>query len=297
MPIKILPSEIFKGGKRAEFSDTAKWRWRRGGLFNLNAAQGSLKNWSAGGEDFSLAINSYVNYFVLYRKDRKIWDNNIDVNFGYLQTTSSGAKKNDDRYDLLSKFGYSVDSINKLYVSGLFNMRSQFFDGLSYSGNTTTLTSTFLSPAYLVTSIGMDYKPNSFLSVFLSPVTSRWVIVANSFLANKGSYGVPAGQHSTNQFGAFATINFNRAIGKNISYKSKLDLFSNYKEKPQNVDLYMTNYVTFKINRFLSATYSLDLIYDDDVRQFGPGEDSPGLQIKSIIGIGFSMRFAEALYQ
>jgi sporulation protein YlmC with PRC-barrel domain len=32
----------------------------------------------------------------------------------------------------------------------------------------------------------------------------------------------------------------------------------------------------------------LDLIYDDKIRIFGPLKKSPGLQTKSIIGIGYS---------
>jgi hypothetical protein len=32
----------------------------------------------------------------------------------------------------------------------------------------------------------------------------------------------------------------------------------------------------------------LDLIYDDKIRIFGPNKKSPGLQTKSIIGIGYS---------
>jgi hypothetical protein len=31
----------------------------------------------------------------------------------------------------------------------------------------------------------------------------------------------------------------------------------------------------------------LDLIYDDKIRIFGPNKKSPGLQTKSIIGIGY----------
>jgi hypothetical protein len=42
-----------------------------------------------------------------------------------------------------------------------------------------------------------------------------------------------------------------------------------------------------KINKYFSATYSLDLIYDDNVRLFGANHNSPALQTKSLIGIGF----------
>jgi hypothetical protein len=66
-----------------------------------------------------------------------------------------------------------------------------------------------------------------------------------------------------------------------------MDLFSNYNLDPQNVDLFMTNQLAFKINKYFSATYSLDLIYDDNVRLFGLKNTSPALQTKSLIGIGF----------
>jgi len=125
------------------------------------------------------------------------------------------------------------------------------------------------------------------LSVFISPLTSRWIVLANKALSERGGYGVPPGAGSFNQIGAFVTLNYNNEIAKNITYRGKMDLFSNYQNRPQNVDLFMTNLFSFKINKFFSATYSLDLIYDDDVRLFGPSKQSPGLQTKSLIGIGF----------
>lgn len=268
-------------------ADTTQWNWKRGGLLSLNLAQGSLSNWAAGGDNFSLTVNGYFNYFFFYKKDRHSWDNNLDVNLGYVQSTSLGGRKNDDRFDYLSKYGYRMDSIGKWYLSSLFNFRSQFFDGFTYSNNVGSLASAFLSPAYLILSVGFDYKPTQNLSIFLSPLTSRSTFITNNELAVKGNYGIPAGHHSINEIGTFATVNYNNSIAKNINYKGRIDLFSNYQSHPENIDLFMTNLFSFKINRFFSATYSLDLIYDDNIRLFGPNKTSPGLQTKSLIGIGF----------
>jgi len=63
-------------------ADTANWRWKRGGVFNANLSQGSLSNWAAGGDNFSLSVNSYFNYFLYYKKGRQNWDNNFDMNLG-----------------------------------------------------------------------------------------------------------------------------------------------------------------------------------------------------------------------
>jgi hypothetical protein len=285
--VKKLQSEINRQVKK-DVADTTPWNWVKGGTVALNGTQGSLRNWAAGGDKFSMAINSYVNYYLFYRNGRQNWDNTLDFNFGLLQSTSTGTRKNDDRLDILSKYGYNFDG--KWFLSGLFNFRTQLFDGYSYSSEDKSFSSTFLSPAYVLTSIGFDYKPSAKFSAFISPVTSRWVIVASNKLAAKGLYGVDSGKHSINEFGAFASINVVKPMSNNVSYKGRLDLFSNYRNKPGNVDVFFTNYFAFKINRYLAATYNLDMIYDDNVRLFGKEGNSPSLQLKSLIGLGFTMR-------
>jgi hypothetical protein len=290
IPVRRLPTEVLRTVKK-DANDTTHWRWKRRGSYNLNFSQGSQSNWAAGGDNFSMALNTYFNYQLFFKKNRHSWDNNVDFNFGFIQSTSLGSRKNDDRLDVLSKYGFNFDK--RWYATSLFNFRSQFFDGYTYSGKTENFSSTFLTPAYIILSLGADYKPNSNFSMFLSPVTSRWIIIASDKIAAKGLYGVPVGSHAVNELGAFASVNYTRPLMKSVSYKGRADLFSNYKNKPGNVDLYFTNLLSFKINKYLSATYNLDMIYDDDVKLFGDTHDSPALQIKSLIGIGFSMRFAE----
>lgn len=289
IPVKTLPTEIFKTVKKAADTNTT-WVWKRGGLINMNLSQGTLSNWAAGGDNFSLAITSYVNYYVYQKGKKHTWDNNLDFNFGFIQTSSLGARKNDDRVEVISKYGLQIDTTQKFYVSALYDFRSQLFDGITYyTGDSGTLTSSFMSPAYFLLSVGFDYKPNQNFSLFLSPATERLTYIASNRLAPKGVYGVLPFHHYQNQVGAFASINFGKEIFKNVTYRGKMDLFSDYTHNPENVDMYFTNLFAFKINKFLSATYSLDMIYDDDVRQFGKDHTSPALQLKSLIGIGFLM--------
>ena len=268
-------------------TDTSTWNWKQGGMYNFNLSQSSLSNWAAGGDNFNMAINSYFNYFTFFKKERHGWDNNLDVNLGFVQSTSLGGRKNDDRIDILSKYGYKIDTTGVWYVSGLFNFRSQFFDGYSF-GASPIFTSSFLSPAYIILSAGLDYKPDNTLSIFFSPVTSRTTLVLNEKLSALGKYGVTPGQKISRETGLFVTINYNNTIVQNVNYRGRADFFSNYYNKPENINLYMTNMFTFKILKNLSATYNLDLIYDDKIRIFGPLKKSPGLQIKSMIGIGYT---------
>ena len=290
LPVKVLVKEAERVVNK--IADTTDWTYRSGGLVNVNLTQGSLSNWASGGDKFSLAINTYFNHYWYYRKGKHNWDNNLDVFLGFVQTTSLGSRKNDDRIDFVSKSGHEITS--KLYASGLFNFRSQLFDGYTYGANNTEkFSSTILSPAYIFLSAGLDFRPDKHLSVFFSPITSRWTIVMNEKLSQMGAYGVQPGRNSINAFGALASMNYNKEILTNVFYRGRVDLFSNYRTKAKNVDLFLTNSLVFKINKFMTANYNLDLIYDDDVRIFGPSRNGAALQLKSILGIGFVTNLKE----
>jgi hypothetical protein len=275
-------------------NDTTKKTWKNGGLFNLNFGQTSLNNWAAGGDKLQLNVNGFLNLFAFYAKDRNAWDNSLDLALGYVKTTSLGTRKSDDRIDLLSKYGYKLSPAGKWYAGALFNFRTQFAPGFNYPTATTSVkNSQFLSPAYVLLSLGLDYKPNSNFSVFISPITSRWVIVNTEFIPGQkgGFYGVPVGKTVNNEIGAFLTANYLKEIVKNVTYKAKLDLFSNYKRNPKNVDVFMTNLLSANIFKGISANIGVDLIYDDDTRIFGSTGKGARTQFRQYFGVGYLKKF------
>ena len=140
-----------------------------------------------------------------------------------------------------------------------------------------------MAPAYILVSPGFDYKPSSSFSLFLSPLTERWIIVDDDLLSATGAYGVEPGKRSKNELGAFLSATLNKNVMENITYKSRFDAFSNYKDKPGNVDIYWTNVLAMKVNKFISANISIDLLYDDNA--------VARLQLRQLLGIGFSSKF------
>ncbi|WP_447641255.1 MULTISPECIES: DUF3078 domain-containing protein [Chitinophagaceae] len=294
IPVRALPSQIFRSITKDD-KDTVKWKWKFGGTSNVNLAQTSLSNWAAGGERFSMSIRYVQNLYLFHKSGRHTWDNNLDYRFGYIQTSSMGGQKNDDQLDFVSKYGLQMDSTQKWYASILFNPQTQLFDGRNYfNRDSSSLASTFLSPGYITLAIGFDYKPfpKKNFSVFVSPITSRTTLVMKRSLAALGNFGVKPYHRYLEQFGAFSMVTFNGTIMKNVDYAGKLNLFSNYLERPQNVTFYCTNLFNFKINKLLSANYSLNLIYDNDVKiAQSDGTSHPALQVMSAIGIGFSFPF------
>jgi hypothetical protein len=214
-------------------------------------------------------------------------------------------------------------------VAGVINFRSQFTNGYDYDylGNgLRRRTSSFLSPAYLIIAPGLDWHPVEYFSLFFSPISVRMVIVANdpkSYYYPNGIipgggfevplsvlYGVDPQRKIRTELGGFLSANFNKEIIRNVTYKTRLDLYSNYLKSsrftvvgpdqvqtvktdasPEKVDVFWSNLVAIKVSRYLNVTYNLDLIYDDDVRQFGPNRSSAATQIRSLLAIGFSVKF------
>ena len=283
--VKDLQAGANKAIKK-DMIDSSK-NWNTGGIFNFNFGQGSQSNWAAGGDDFSLSIATYLGFNAFYKKGKYSWDNTFDFNYGLVNTTSSGTRKNDDRIDLLSKAGYALNP--KLDLAGLLNFHTQFSKGYAYnSDGSKELLSDFMAPGYLLLSLGLDYKPVSGLSIFVSPLTSRWTFVKYDSLAPK--YGLDPGKNVRNEIGAFASITYINDLNKIISYKGRLDLFSNYAHNPQNVDVMMNNMFSAKLSKILTASLGLNFIYDDDVKQFGPNHNSPALQFQSMLAVGLSVK-------
>jgi hypothetical protein len=255
--------------------------WKKTGTFILNINQGALSNWAAGGEQNVLGVNGLLNYNISYKKDKNRWDNYFDLALGFQNATSFNKfRKIDDRIDITSKYGRQISE--KWYWGLLFNFNSQVLAGYNYSTNPETKISSFLTPGKILVSPGFDFKPNENFSLFLSPASIRWVFKADEDFLTINKFGVASGKKVNMEIGAFVTAKYVKNITSWATYTSRLDLFSNYRRNPQNIDLLMNNLLTLKFTKHLATNISLDLLYDDDVIK--------KLQVKEILGIGLTVK-------
>jgi len=276
---KSLKEMLIVGTKALRSLDSNGWR--KSGNFILNINQGALSNWAAGGEQSVLGINGILNYGINYRKGRNTWDNFFDLALGFQNATSFGKfRKIDDRIDITSKYGFKVSK--KLYAAILANFISQALAGYDYSTNPNTKVSSFLSPGKVLISPGFDYRPINKISIFISPATARWILKRDPDFFKILKFGVAPYKKSYSEIGAFLTAKYTSVLTKWATYSNRIDLFSNYKRKAQNVDMLMNNLLTLKITKNLGTNLSFDMIYDDDVIK--------RLQIKEILGIGLILK-------
>jgi hypothetical protein len=89
----------------------------------------------------------------------------------------------------------------------------------------------------------------------------------------------------------------NFEILKNVDLNSKLSLFSNYLNNPQNVDIDWEVLISFKVNNFIVANIKTQMIYDDDISiPVDTNNDGiidskgPRLQFKEMVGIGITYK-------
>lgn len=268
--------------------------WRNGGLFNFNFNQANFYQW-AGGNNNSLALNGLVSVFAKYKKGNWSWDNTGDFALGAIKQGEGGElRKSDDRIDINSKLGYDIG--NKLYFSFLGGFRTQFTEGFVFNQDgSRTRISTFLAPAYALASLGIDYKPNPDFTFFLSPVTSRTLIVQDEQLSQAGAFGVTPGETILAEFGAYMTTKYKKNLMENVMLSLRLDLFSNYLDKPKNVDMNLELLFAFKINKFLQASISSTFLYDDNTQvpvkmDNNDYRQGKGIQFKNVIGIGLAYK-------
>jgi len=304
--------------------------WRFGGVVSLNVGQGSSRNWAAGAEEFSFSTASYVSLWGNLRSGRFRWFNTLDLGYALVNTSSQGVRKNDDKIDFYSKPGYDISKTISLATVVNFRSQFRAgFDYDYLDKEYKRKTSAFMAPAYLVIAPGIDWHPVSYFNLFFSPISVRMVFVTNDPnstyfpdgvipVSDGGGfelplatlYGVDPGRKVRTELGGFLSANFNKEIFKNVKLKSRFDLYSNYLEslrfiatgpgqlevtktdpKPQNIDVLWTTVLALKVNKWLNVTYNFDLIYDDDVRQFGENKMSPATQFRSLLTVGVQVQF------
>ena len=277
--------------------------WTHKGNIGINLGQSSYTNWAAGGQN-SLSGQAILNYEIHYLKDKFKWDNTLNTSLGYsVFDFKKKPIKTDDKIEFTSMAGYRMTK--QLNLSAELAFRSQFAKGYDYAKDSTIYISKFLAPGYLTLGLGIEWVPNKYFSLYFAPVTGRITFVNDQHLAEVGAYGVEPGYFNPNdstewipgkkiryEFGARAVAKFQYPIAKNIDFSTKLELFSNYLDHPERIDVDWQNMLVLKVNDWLSANLSTHLIYDYDI----PFYDEAGIKIegskvqfKEVLAIGFML--------
>ncbi len=296
----LFSQEIHKVAKAKEVAalnepaDTAPKRWFVQGSGSLSFSQASFSNWAAGGQN-SIGLNAFINLKANYRKGKHIWGNTVDLGYGFqIEGKLNNAKFNkvNDKIELTSAYGYELHSNKKWYLTLLVNFRTQFTNGFNYPNDSVPI-SRFMSPGYLVAGLGITYAPAKWVYFYLSPASGRFTFVLDDTLSKIGSFGVDAGEKLRIEVGPYFRADMNKNLAKSINLSTTLELFTDYFKGFGNIDVNWNLLLTMNVNKWLAASITTQLIYDNDVMiQSDPTEPAgPRTQFKEILGIGLTYKF------
>ncbi|HEY4628843.1 MAG TPA: DUF3078 domain-containing protein [Flavobacterium sp.] len=258
-------------------NDTIKL-WTKKGNISLLFNQTAFNDKWLGGGTSNLAGNFGLNYDFNYKKGDVIWDNKFIVAYGLAKVKGSKISKTDDRLELNSLWGKKAKG--DWYYSLFFNFKTQMDAGYDKDGNTI---SHFFSPAYFQLGPGMLWKKSNNLSVNFSPATAKLIIVHPHFTDFGPSFGVLQGDSSRFEFGASISGYYKLNVMANISIENRLNLYSNYLDNPQNVDIDYQMNILMRINKYVSANLALQGIYDDNTIK--------ALQVREVFGLSANYGF------
>jgi len=258
--------------------DTTKFWTKKGNISVLFSQAAYNKEWLGGGTS-NISGNFGLNYDINFKKGDVVWDNKFILAYGLSKIDGTGTTaKTDDRIDINSLYGKKMSK--KWYYSGYFNFKSQMDVGRNRNNE---VISHFLSPAFFQFGPGLLYKKDSKLSINFAPAAAKLIVVHDHFTEFGPSFGVLQGDNTRFELGASITVYYKLVAMANVSIENRLNLYSNYLENPQNVDIdYQVN-TTMRINKYLSSSLNLHIIYDDNSIQ--------AFQVRELLGVGINCDF------
>lgn len=289
--ILIILSATYQVSAQQEKIEIPPNGWNSGGTIQLLFNQSAFNDKWTGGGTSSIAGNLTLNYNLNYRKDDFSWDNKFFADYGLTKIKDDEfSRKTNDRLELNSIAGKQLKNSN-WYYSWFLNFRTQFSKGYEFGEDPVSLktirteTTHFLSPGYLQTGPGMMWKKNEDFVINIAPATSRFIFVDNKFTSVPGYvdgqyFGVDEGKSSRFEFGASVSAFLKLNLLENVTMENTANFYSNYLDKPGNVDIdYLMN-MQMKINSYLSANLLFQAIYDDNA--------VAAFQIREVFGLGIN---------
>lgn len=264
----------------------SNWKYEAAG--SLTFSQLGLSNWAEGGEN-NMSLIGFINATANYKKGKTSWDNNLRLGYGLLKQGDADFVKSDDIIELQSKYG--LQAKDAWYYSALLNFKTQFDLGYEEPLLRTNLASQFFAPAYVNLALGMDYKPNDNFSVLISPLSMKATYVLAEQI-DETRWGLDLDEKSRYELGASLNAQYKTKLMENVSYETRLALFSNYLNNPLNIDVNWQNVITMKVNDYISMNILTELRYDDDiVFEKDNGKLGKAVQFKEVLGIGLTYKF------
>ncbi len=282
------------------------WKYRTEA--NLVFSQSALFNWVKGGEKSIASLLDVTGYADYNNKQLKLSSNNFArIKLGFLASGDNPVRKNTDIIETNSKLNHKA--FGKFDFSAILLFKTQLAPGYSYvkvkdKPDTAILVSKMINPAILTTGFGLDYKPNANTSLNFSPLSYKGTYMTDTTNIDQTKHGIEAGKKSRHEPGVSIMVTHSWKPKKSLTMTNRLQLFTNYINNPQNIDIDWEMIFTANLNWFTDLRINTHLIFDDDTKTAVIGDDglpvknpdgsvkkTARVQFKEMVGISLAFRF------
>ena len=305
--------------------------WSCTGVVGLNASATGLVNWAAGGNNNVNGV-AFGKVRLLYNENNLSWETNLNLEYGlsYIDQKNDPFQKSSDVIDFKTKFGWQFHKA--WYLTAAAGFQSQLAYGRAYDGTEADdpIISKFLSPSYTDISVGIDWKPNSIFSLYLSPVAGKITTAYVGDAVEKANPGLR--EQMQEKYGTWAYVkdsdekkytnckaelglNFKGSINytyKDLKIITSLGLFTPYAwDKTEvldaegkfvgyrdnnrrfgNFDVDWDAAISYQFLKCLNVTLSTSLKYYNGVKIADKdGISAERVQFKGILGLGVGYSF------
>ncbi len=274
IPVVILLATIVVNAQETPVTPYP-YGWKHSLVAGLTLTQVAFTDWVQGGEN-ALAYTLSVDGKSVNDELTSNWINAYKLAFGQTRLGNQGLRKTDDNIDLSSVFTYKLGTYVNPYVSA--SLKTQIAKGFAYgAGGIEVQLSQFFDPAYLTQSIGVGYQPIKEVKTRLGLAFRE--VITNQFNQYTDDPATVEIEKTTIDGGLESVTNIEWQLEENILLKEDLELFAPMKRLDEIVARSSTT-ITGKVNKYISAIFSLNLINEKRV--------SPKTQVKESISLGLS---------
>ncbi|MDE6028007.1 MAG: DUF3078 domain-containing protein [Muribaculaceae bacterium] len=250
------------------------------------------KNWYQGGNNYLALLGNFlwdVQLNQVYHPNM-MFQSTVSYKLGLNSTQENTLHKysiSEDLFQYNLKCGYKA--AHNWYYSFTAQFKTQMLN--NYPADSIVRTASFLTPGMLTLGLGMTYtKQNAGKTIdftaSISPLSYNLKTAIDPDVDHL-QFGMEQSEKVHNEFGSSAEITFNWRLLDNILYKTRLFLFTDYRES--NAD--WQNTFEFQFSRFFSTQLYLNLRYDSTAdKSLDPKWNR--WMLKEILSVGISYTFS-----
>ena len=248
-------------------------------------------NWYQGGNNaLSLLVNLLwdVRLNEVYHPSL-LFESTLSYKLGLNSTPQDSLHRYSVSEDLLQyNFKFGIRARQKWFYSFTAMFKTQMLN--TYGENSRVRKASFMSPGELNLGIGMTYattglKKRLKFNASIAPVSYN-LKTCLDHLVDSTQFSIKAGRKTQSQIGSNAEAVLEWNIVSNISWRSRMFLFTNYDEFQGDWE----NTLNFAVNRFLSTQIYVHLRYDTASHQYD-GHWRHWM-LKEILSFGFRYAFS-----